>query len=106
LATDPPSPVRLHPNLGELYRSKVTEFAASLQNPAIRDEALGIVRSLVERVVIGQEASEMTLALEGEICALVGLGLPEAGVLGLDRSTAKVVAGACNQRYLFIEGTA
>ncbi len=33
LATPAPSPVRLHPNIGQVYRKKVTELSAALDNP-------------------------------------------------------------------------
>jgi hypothetical protein len=45
-----PSPVRLHPNLAEVYRAKVADLHRALEDPAIRDEALGILRGLVERM--------------------------------------------------------
>ena len=52
LAADPPPPVRLHPNLAQVYRAKVERLHEALADPGLRDEALGILRGLIERVVI------------------------------------------------------
>ncbi len=45
-----PSPVRLHPNLAELYRKKIADLRLAVTDPATRSEALEILRGLVERV--------------------------------------------------------
>jgi site-specific DNA recombinase len=44
LSAPAPSPVRLHPNLSELYRRKVEQLAESLRDPAIRPAALDTIR--------------------------------------------------------------
>ena len=45
-------PFSLHPNLAELYRRKVAELQRAVQDPSLRDEALTILRSLIDHVVI------------------------------------------------------
>ena len=45
--------MRLHPNLAELYREEVAALRESLADPAIHDEAIGILRGLIEQVVPG-----------------------------------------------------
>ena len=52
LAAPAPSPVRLHPNLAQVYRRKVERLHEALADPALRDEALGLLRGLIERVVL------------------------------------------------------
>jgi fructose-1-phosphate kinase PfkB-like protein len=52
LATPAPSPVRLHPNIGQIYRKKVTELSTALDNPDIRAPAIEAIRSLIEQVTI------------------------------------------------------
>src|SRR5262249_28229510 len=52
LASASVSPIRLHPNLAQVYKSKVEQLQESLSDPEIRDEALDVLRSLVERVAI------------------------------------------------------
>ncbi|GGH41648.1 recombinase family protein [Cribrihabitans marinus] len=92
LSAPPPSPVRLSPNLSELYRQKVTELARTLSDPEIRTEALEIVRGLIERVSVRHADDSVTIELEGALTAMIGLAQneqsrPEAAC------SVKVVAG-------------
>ena len=105
----PPAPLpRLHPNLAEVYRAKVADLHAALADPAGSNEAIEILRSLVERVIIRPTAEKgFELELVGELAAMLELGLNNkkpalggAGVLGVYRSSVKVVAGTRNQRFL------
>jgi site-specific DNA recombinase len=48
LEADPPSPVRLHRNLAQVYRSRVERLQEALADPEIRDEAFEILRGLIE----------------------------------------------------------
>lgn len=91
LATPAPSPVRLHPNIGQVYRKKVTELSAALDNPDIRAPAIEAIRSLIEQVTISDGAAGATLDLEGAITAMVDLAQPLAGEV--DHCSVKVVAG-------------
>lgn len=52
LTADPPPPVRRHPNLAQVYRGKVERLHEALADPGLRDEALGILRGLIERVAV------------------------------------------------------
>jgi hypothetical protein len=98
-AGPPPSPVRLHPNLAELYRAKVTSLRESLANPTIRDKAIGILRGLVTGVVVQPDQDGWRVEVQGEAAALVALGLKPNRAQGEtldpdDVTSAKVVAGA------------
>jgi site-specific DNA recombinase len=86
-------PVRLHPNLSELYRRKVADLAGVLEDEAFREPTLEKLRGLIEEVSVFREGSVTRLEVRGALTAM--LDLASAG-LGLDRhvSTAKVVAGA------------
>jgi site-specific DNA recombinase len=93
--------VRLHPNLAQVYRGKVERLHEALADPALRDEALGILRGLIERVVIHPTADSpaedrLQVEIVGEIVKMVELGL-NAKQAALPREAAcsvKVVAGA------------
>lgn len=52
LVEEAPTPVRLHPNLSELYRQKVADLHLALADPQIGPEALALLRSLIERIVV------------------------------------------------------
>ncbi len=73
LAAPLPSPVRLHPGLSEVYRRKVTELAATLADPAIRSQALEVIRGLIRSVTVHATAAGVTLELEGALAAMLEL---------------------------------
>lgn len=100
-----PSPVRLHPNLAEIYREKVERLHASLQDPGVRTEALDLLRGLIDQVSLTYGENGWTIALDGDIAALIQLGTPnehrdEAVQRDVALSSVKVVAGARNSRFL------
>ena len=95
LAADPP-PVRLHPNLAQIYRAKVERLHEALADPGLRDEALGILRGLIERVVIHPAEDGLQVEIVGEIVKMIELGLDakQAALLKEAACSVKVVAGA------------
>jgi len=106
LAADPPPPVRLHPNLAQIYRAKVERLHEALADPALRGEALGILRGLIERVVIHPAEEGLQVEIVGEIVKMVELGL-NAKQAALPKEAAcsvKVVAGARNHLYRTVLG--
>jgi hypothetical protein len=90
---------RLHPKLAEIYRRKVETLHEALAEPQTRDEALGILRGLVERIEVHPIEGGFEIELIGEIARMVELSLDPNGMkkAALDERTAcsvKVVAGA------------
>ncbi|WP_233488363.1 recombinase family protein [Shimia thalassica] len=94
-----PSRVRLHPNLSELYRQKVSTLSETLSDPEIRTRGLEVIRSLIERVSVTHEGEGIKLELEGALSTMIELAQPakhppRAGVSGdCVSSSVKVVAG-------------
>lgn len=93
---------RLHPNLSELYARKVADLHVALEVKETRDEALGLIRSLIERIAVRANDEGIEIELVGEIANMVAIALPHtkkaapdrAAVLDTFRSSVKVVAGA------------
>ena len=50
LEAAPPSMPRLHPNLAELYRQKITNLAEALNDEHTRLEAAACLRELIEEI--------------------------------------------------------
>ncbi|PSC03681.1 serine recombinase, partial [Alsobacter soli] len=102
LLRPPPSPVRLHPNLAELYGRKVATLQEALHVEETRAEAFEILRSLIDKVIVhAREGGGVEIELIGEIASMVEAASPNAksrpGKGGLDESlrrSVKVVAGA------------
>ncbi|MCC2666068.1 MAG: hypothetical protein K0S35_3990, partial [Geminicoccaceae bacterium] len=107
LAADPPPPVRLHPNLAQVYPAKVERLHEAFTDPGLRDEALGILRGLIERVVVHPGEDGPQIELVGEIVRMVELGLnaKQAALPGEAACSVKVVAGARNTYYLLLFAT-
>ena len=95
-----PSPPALHPNLAKLYQKLIEDLRASLLSPETRDEALDLLRSLIERIIVSPTDDGLSFELIGDITAMIEAAHNKkpasegAGVLGLYVSSAKVVAGA------------
>ena len=73
--TDETSPViDLHPNLAELYRRKVTDLQGALNaDPVTRAEAVAILRSLIDKIVLhpGKKRGELSVELDGQLDSIV-----------------------------------
>jgi hypothetical protein len=109
LAASPITPVRLHPNLAQIYRRQVEQLQQALDDPQIRDEAVEVLRGLVEHVSIGPADNGLEIEIVGEIAKMVELSLgPNAKQASLDERltcSVKVVAGTRNRRYLHLDHT-
>ncbi len=73
--------VRLHPRLGEIYAEKIATLEQALNDPAIRTEAAGILRSLIERVELrpSQEGGRLDAILHGDLARILTLCEAAAG---------------------------
>jgi len=97
LAQPLPSTIRLHPALPQLYRDKVQRLAECLSEPAIRDEAITLLRQLIEAVTVLPTGAGWEVEVKGEIGRMTNLA---EGKTEQNQCSVKVVAGARNQRYL------
>ena len=108
-----PSPVILHPGLADVYAAKISDLAAALNDPESRPEALEILRSLIEKIVLMPDADAANghgIELFGELGSILSLcdgGLGERAAqkqkargmsAGLRQLT--MVAGAHFQKFL------
>ena len=102
LKAPPPLPVRMHPNLAEVYRQHVASLHDALRADPEGREALDIVRTLIERIEVHPAPDGgMEIEVVGELAAMVRLGMGEpaereaasAGGRDLFARSVKVVAG-------------
>jgi site-specific DNA recombinase len=108
IASTSTPPVRLHPNLATVYRRKVERLQHVLSDLDIRDEAIQVLRGLIESVCITPSETGFDVEIVGEIAKMIELGMAEGKKKGpiLDERTTrsvKVVAGARSQRYLHLD---
>ncbi len=107
----PPTSVRLHPRLADVYAEKVQQLEDALNDPAIRDEAADVLRSLIDRIELHPRDCDkgVDATLHGALAQILTLcggtdgkgKLPEAGTSG---SQLSVVAGARNHLDLQLRG--
>jgi len=71
-----PEPL-IHPNLAEVYRRKVEALRTAIADPASRDEAFDLIRSLIEAVVVVPVGKGFELEIKGDLAGI--LQLCEAG---------------------------
>jgi len=74
VTTAPAPNLRLHPSMADLYRRKVEELEKSLNDPSIRVEATGILRSMIERITLTQDETApdgMRVELQGDLAAIL-----------------------------------
>jgi|SRR5215472_1107650 len=97
----PPAPA-LHPGLAEVYRRKVAKLETALNDPSIQPEASGVLRGLIDAVVLhpGDRRGEVRAELRGEIAALMRLGAAKQQKTRVLGTRVSLVAGKRNQRYL------
>ena len=94
LVAPAPTPVRLHPNLAQLYREKIAELHTALADPGLHTEALGLIRGLIERVEMRPAEGGFHIELTGEIASMMTLSAGAESVgSDLVRASVKVVAG-------------
>ena len=94
--------VHLHPELATGYRRRVAALRQSLETEETRPEALEIIRSLIERVIVQpREDGSFEIELEGEIARMVEIGLEpnqkpknnKTALQNKERRSVKMVAG-------------
>ena len=108
LVSAPAPAPRLHPNLAEVYRQKVSALENALHAPGDGTAALEAIRALVERVILHPATTGQGLEIElvGEIAAMIRLaqtaenGHTAASGSDLFARSVKVVAGRRNHREL------
>ena len=62
-----PTPVRLHPNLPELYRKEVARLRDALADPLIREGAVEQLRRLMTKVTVRPGENCVDLVVEGAV---------------------------------------
>ena len=68
-----PDNIEMHPNIGQLYQRKVSEISHLLTDQASRGEAISLIRSLIERIVItpGEKRGKPQVQLVGGLAAIL-----------------------------------
>ena len=94
----------IHPNLIQLYRTKVARLEEELADPEIAAEAKSVLRSMIKTIKIapGAKRGEVNLELHGELAAVLAAGQAKRNKDGapVAQIQVSVVAGARFDREL------
>jgi DNA invertase Pin-like site-specific DNA recombinase len=102
---DPTPTLEIHPNLGELYRRKVSELESLLDDEDTKPQATDILRSLIQRIEIsaGQTRGHAEVRIFGALASILDFAVESTHA----KATANggfgrvlMVAGAHNHRNL------
>lgn len=69
----PAPPVRLHPNLAEVYRQKVENLRDALNDEGSRAEASAILRGLIDEIRLIPDGGQFGIYLVGNLAAILEL---------------------------------
>jgi site-specific DNA recombinase len=99
---EPAPPPMLHPHIADIYRRKVADLEAALNDSLLRTEAAAALRSLIDKVELypGAKRGELRAELHGELAALLQLGAEQTKTRTSRDVRVSLVAGKRNQRYL------
>ena len=73
LASEPPPPVRLHPNLAEVYRDKVESLRDALNSDDIRADSATVLRGLIDEIRLIPVDGQLEVYLVGNLAAILDL---------------------------------
>jgi hypothetical protein len=96
----PPLPkLRIHANLANIYRDKITDLHAALSRDDARAEAADILRESIEEVRLVPEKGKLQIELRGDLAAILSFaqkGHPGARGAGM---RIKLVAEERSSQY-------
>jgi site-specific DNA recombinase len=98
----PEMPELLHPRMSDVYREKVRSLCLALESEESRTGAVDAIRALIETILLAPDGDELTITLKGDLAGMLNAARdskrsPDTGDLLVQ---IKLVAGACNRRYL------
>ena len=67
-----PEPVRFHPNVADLYVSKINDLRNALNQEGVREEAAQILRGLVDEIRLHPVGDQLQIELIGDLATLLG----------------------------------
>jgi site-specific DNA recombinase len=63
----------IHPNLAEMYRQKVADLHVALDKDDCRQEAMELIRSLIDNITLTPKNGSLKITLNGELAGILAL---------------------------------
>ncbi|WP_417625030.1 recombinase zinc beta ribbon domain-containing protein, partial [Paremcibacter congregatus] len=92
-------PPFLHPSMSKLYASKLKKLYSALGEEEDRQEAITLIRSLIDRITLVPSGDRLRIRIEGDLAGLLSFTASNEESLILQEDKAlqlELVAGACN----------
>ena len=85
-----------------MYREKVAALHEALADPAMKDEAFGIIRTLIDEVRLVPENGELRVELRGALACILALGAQNNKTAGMsaDGSVSWQAPDECSNSYV------
>jgi site-specific DNA recombinase len=91
LAKPEPDRVLIHPGLAEVYRRKVAALHEALEDKTTREEAMELIRSLIDAIVLIPDRNRLRVEVRGELAAILALAEGRKNPGPADRDSAKQI---------------
>jgi hypothetical protein len=67
-----PEPL-VHPNLADFYHKKIAELDLLLTDSSFKQEAMEVIRSLIDEIILTPEDGTLSISLKGELAGILSL---------------------------------
>ncbi len=108
IASTEEAPVLMHPNMGARYREEVTRLIGSLNEDQSRAEAIELIRSLIDYIVITPDRRRggSTVDVHGDLAGILNIaaGKKETEDDEFDLRQIRLVAGMAPHDYIKTAG--
>ena len=86
-------PVLIHPNMAERYRQEVTKLVATFRDPEQSQEAIGIIRSLIDKIVLtpNEAGDDLSIALHGQLAGILAIAMEDTKPAANNNELASVL---------------
>ena len=87
-------------SLAEIYRQKVASLQTALNDPALRDQAFELIRSLIDQILLTPENGTLRVDIKGDLA-----GILELCATGQKRKPGTVSgAGLLTEQFKMVAG--
>jgi len=100
LARPEPDRTLIHPGLAEIYRRRIAALHEAVEDEATREEAMELIRSLIEAIVLIPDGGRLRIEVRGDLAAILALGEGRKNPGRVDRDSAQQIKEVAGVRFV------